>query len=363
MNRVLRDLIYFLYDQYQKFFGYAVANLSSFIPMFPAVLRVRITTRCNLHCGFCYLSGSLNLKEENALQKDEWEKVLSKIPFYTLVDITGAEPTLSKDFDFILSYLLTKKRKVSLTTNGMNCSDQFVERIVKQKLTYLMVSIDDFPNEHNTVRGHQKSFSNIEELLIKVEKKKRELKSKFPIVNIKTTLLDSNMDHLEELCSFLKDRLNFNIQSVNLAFDNPARGGIVVGKSLDEILKLKNTFRYEGKNKEALIKVKNFFVRKKGDIKIRPEIKSTEVPSYIQNPGSFGVKHCNKYDSVITLNYDGSLSFCDINYKFSNIRDLDFDLSRAWSSRDYQVFRKKLKSQFPYASACEGCCLAKHTVK
>jgi len=101
-----------------RFFGFINNLLPDSIKLSPLVLRIRITNKCNLHCGFCYLSGNLNIGEENHLTLAEWKIIIDKLPAWTIIDITGAEPFLAKNFKEILELLLQRKFKVSITTNG-----------------------------------------------------------------------------------------------------------------------------------------------------------------------------------------------------------------------------------------------------
>jgi len=365
MKRLMKKILYLVHGYYHEFFGLLNSinqRLNGFIPIYPSLLRIRITSKCNLHCSFCYLSGSLNQKEVNGLSAEEWSKVISRLPFYTVVDITGAEPTLSPHLGKVLTIALDKKIKVSMTTNGMNTNDEFVDLIVRKKLTYLMISVDDYPEEHNSVRGHNKSFSNIKLLLSKIEAKKKELKTNLPLINIKTTVLDNNLDHLHELHTYIRNELNPTTHSFNLGFANKARGG-VISYGDQSILEYSNTFQYRKAVSPSIQGISQLLKERGSSISVRPFIEKSRIQNYIRKPSDFGVKTCSRYQSVITLNYDGSLSFCDINYQFGNIRDLDFDLRRVWKNENFRNFSRKLKKRFPFTPACEGCCLAPHEEK
>ena len=338
--------------------------LFPFFSIPPAVFRIRLTTKCNLHCSFCYLSGSLNKVEENVLTTEEWGKILKTIPFYTIVDITGAEPTLSPSLPFILKYLLERKRKVSLTTNGMDTSDEFVNLIVDYKLSVLMISIDDLPEQHNEIRGHRRSYDNIKKLIDKINLRKKEKGTHLPMVTIKTTILDFNSNHLEEIYNYNKEHLNIDNYSFNLGFRNKARGGVIGTQNLEEILGYNNEFTYNEKTIAATKgSLNKFLTNKEASIKVRPELVDKDYERYIENPGDYGVKSCKRYGSIATLNYDGSLTSCDINYKIGDIREIGFNMKKILKLDGFKKLRSSIKSEFPYVSACEGCCLAKHERK
>lgn len=291
--------------------------------------------------------------------------MLAKIPFYTIVDITGAEPTISPDLGRVIKILRDKGNKVSLTTNGMDTSDNFVNLIVENELTFLMISIDDFPEKHNEVRGNKRSFDNIKVLIEKINRKKNELGKKRPIINLKTTILDDNANRLKDIYEFYQNEFDVDNHTFNLGFNNQARGGVISLKEPEKILSLENTFQYEKSSEitEPNSGFQNFLKSFKGDFKVRPQVPFEEIKDYIAMPGSYGVKNCFRSKSVMTINFDGTLSFCDINYQYTNIRDIDYDLKRAWAKPNFKTFQKLLKRSFPYPSPCEGCCLAKHEKK
>ena len=181
--------LFFYYNQV----GSILVDRLFFKKKFPLLLHIRITTKCNLSCPFCYLKEGLNQNEENLLTILEWKKILSNIPRTTIIDITGAEPMMAKDIDQFISLLSERGFKFSLTTNGTVYNSYLISQLVDSSLKYLMVSLDGFESMHNSFRGESKNaFKKTIKFLNEFNKQKN-LKNKKIHLNIKIMLLEKNI--------------------------------------------------------------------------------------------------------------------------------------------------------------------------
>jgi MoaA/NifB/PqqE/SkfB family radical SAM enzyme len=361
--KLVSNNIHFIYKYLQICFGYINVILPPSLRLSPLVLRIRITNKCNLHCNFCYLAGSLNIGEDNHLTIEEWKKIISNLPVWTIVDITGAEPFLAKNFKEILELLMERKFKISLTTNGYHVNESILNSMVKNKLYYLMISIDGTREYHNNIRGHDKSFEQIEKFLVTVEALKKKYNSNYPLICIKSTVTDNNIDEISVLNDEIFNKYQIHSHSLNLMFQNQARGGIILENDFKgEKFSSGNTFQYDELSKSDLIKkLKNFITRMdtlKRPINIKPPVKISEVGKYIDNPGQFGVKDCNRYNSIQTLYFDGAITPCDIGFKLVDIRKIDYKLSNTWKEETFKKFKQYFHKSTPFPAACDACCLA-----
>lgn len=360
MNLISKN-IHFFYKTAQILYGELNKYLPPVLKLTPLVLRIRVTNKCNLHCSFCYLSDSLNLGERDHLEMYEWEKIINNLPWWTVVDITGAEPFLAKNFKQLMFLLLKRGLKVSITTNGQFIDPDFLEFLVKNNLYYLMVSIDGLPEYHNKIRGAEKSFERIERFLNVLEEKKHKLNSKLPHICIKSTVTDDNSAELIGLNNYIFKKYNIHSQSLNLMFQNNARGGITTERNYSpDKFNTGNTHKYQ--NVENIKKnISNFLSEcslLNRDINIKPNIARSALGDYFENPSSFGVKSCNRVHSIQTLYYDGTLTPCDIGLNLGNIKDLNYDLKKVWKLKKFTSFLNTFKKESPFPAACEACCLA-----
>lgn len=82
---------------------------------FPPVITLRITSRCNNDCRYCF--GPKDKKELDLSNLKKIFRLLSKNGAKAVV-LTGGEPTMREDFDKILQELKKNKLSVFLDTNG-----------------------------------------------------------------------------------------------------------------------------------------------------------------------------------------------------------------------------------------------------
>lgn len=349
-------------------YGTLNSLLMNVVPLNPIVLRIRITNRCNLHCDFCYLAGNLNVGEKDNLSSQEWDQLINKLPRRTLVDITGAEPFLANDFDNTAEKLLKKGLKVSLITNGMFTKYERIERLVKNNLYYLMISLDGLEDYHNNVRGNKNSFKNIEKFCGNLKLAKEKYGKKRPILCIKTTVTEDNYQSLKEIADYAFGTLGASQMSLNILFQNDARGGIKLRENISDVASNEgNTYKYPDAIVDDVIEnLSAFFAyakKRKYTINLKPDIDANKLNDYLKSPKSFGVNNCKKPYSVVSMYYNGDLTPCDINLNVGNVRELNFNLKKIWNLSRMKKFISYFKSEGNYNKACESCCLAKQSEK
>ncbi len=368
IKSILNQIIHLLYSWAQILYGHLVHLLLPIIKLPPLMLRIRITNKCNLHCHYCYLMDDLNTGEKNNLELDEWEKIINKIPRSTIIDITGSEPFLAKNFAQTLDLFLDRKMKVSLITNGMIINESIIENMVKKKLFYLMLSVDGLKEQHNKSRGHNRSFDNLVKFIETVNTYKAKQNSKYPIICIKTTLFDESVDQLKDMGELFFNKLKIDQQTLNLMFDNISRGGKKLQNNIDSNDFYEgNTYSYNSNTIDEVINKTQIFLEhaklKKWKVNIKPDIEGENWSEYIKNPQSYGVKSCIRPYSVSTLYYDGTLSPCDINFPITNIREIDYDIRKIWAKESLNHFLRKHFKKKNFFPACDACCLAQQNRK
>lgn len=117
-------------------------------------LHLYLTNRCNLSCPHCYMfSGKAN---ENELSTSEILKLLhdyKHIAKGKRIILSGGEPTIHQDFEFILKEAYNMGLEIRLMTNGSLLTEECVNRI-SQYLISVQISIDGYSEETNRqIRG------------------------------------------------------------------------------------------------------------------------------------------------------------------------------------------------------------------
>ncbi len=185
------------------------------------VLRLDITSACNLKCKMCYLSGANQTKTVRFSPEQITriaEQLFSKTKLIYLS--CGFEPFMSKNFELALS--LVRKYKVPYSvavTNGQLLNREKIEMICRLQLSELIVSLDSpVEKTYNSIRstgkeeneeGGQKKRTTGFNVLIKNLKELNEYKRKNalekPALRFNVTLMRENIEELPDLINFASE--------------------------------------------------------------------------------------------------------------------------------------------------------------
>jgi organic radical activating enzyme len=121
---------------------------------------IEVTDRCNLACPHCYH------EPDNALTDQSAEKIISQIKKWPLgedaihrVILSGAEPTLRKDFNSLVEQInaLDPSITVSVMTNGIRFSDRnYVKSAIASGLSSVNIGLNHPSyNDHKVIRRKQ----------------------------------------------------------------------------------------------------------------------------------------------------------------------------------------------------------------
>lgn len=365
INKVKKFKInyYRLYNLIQKAYCFLPYNLGFGKAFSPIRYTFNITLRCNLSCKFCFIGNKLNLNE---LTTEEWLKIIDQVKPYNLITFTGGEVTLRSDFETLLKKSLSKA-KVSLITNATLLNDELIKTCVDKKLFLMGVSIDGIGENHDSVRcvkgAFDKTINNLEKF------KQIKGKRKFPLLDIKTVILNENLDELVKIynladelgadfytLSFLKGcdlqfhpdlknefteefyNTNYPVQPyLDMEhFEDVYKQLMDISKKNKAKLRIYPEFELERSDKE-LNKIKNFY-SKSNEMKVQD----------IYHPCLFPWT-----DMLILPN--GDINPC-LAYKVGNAKDNS--LKEIWNNNKFQNFRIPLKKNKLYNS-CQSCCYSR----
>ena len=114
-----------------------------------------VTYRCNAHCYMCNI-----WKHPTDRRKEISAQDLKKLPEgLEFANITGGEPFLRDDIEELVKVVLTKTKRLVISTNGY-----FTEKIVKLAKKYpqigVRVSIEGLPAANDELRGLKDGFDH-----------------------------------------------------------------------------------------------------------------------------------------------------------------------------------------------------------
>ena len=360
--KMLRPIFYVV----SQFIAFVARYTYPFIPIPPLRLNIMATRKCNLSCNFCHVIEGLNDKEENNLSLDEWDLIIDKIPRSTCIDFTGGEVFLMNNIRHILKGMLKKKLIVSVISNGTAVSKKDIDFLIEGGLAYFMFSLDGMESYHDTIRGKKGTFKSTVELIKYIQKKKKELNKKFPIVCVKSVILGTNTEELTKLIPFVDRELEVENYNIGILYDSQYREGYQLFSDFEQVdLKAGNRARYEGNSLVEAKKALDFILEYKekaenSSITIAPKLKDESLLyEYLENPKKFNKKKCNLPWSEFSLRYDGEFYSC-ITYKSGNIRNLNYDVNKVIRSAGYRKLLDWLSIQGAFPPVCEGCCRVRH---
>ncbi|MDD3331200.1 MAG: radical SAM protein [Bacteroidales bacterium] len=129
---------------------------------YPECLHIELTSKCNLHCFYCYRKSHENLEESNRLDVNELKNIIVSLSERGLkiAEITGGEPLLHPDLIEIIDTCYNNLSLISIITNGTLIDDLFIEKILPYKSRVLFsISLDShLPEEHDRRCGKKGSF-------------------------------------------------------------------------------------------------------------------------------------------------------------------------------------------------------------
>ncbi len=347
----------FWFDAARSLYGMASYYNKSGKALMPLRYSLELTYRCNLECPYCYVGDDRNKQE---LTTEEWMKVIDQIPFYALVTLIGGEVLLRKDF-LELFIKASKKTfgKVNIVSNGILLNENLIDELIKHNLLLLSVSLDGYGENHDINRNKPGIFDKI---ISNLELYKTKRKNNKPMLDIKTIVLENNLDDLVALYKLCKE-INADFYSVSFKRNCNLKQNSV----------LRDTFGEEFYNQEFPIEpyfdMEHFkevykeieSLEKNSNTKIRwaPKFKPTGDINTIEKFFTLGNKPvseiynpCYYPFSNILISPQGDIYPC-LSYKIGNIKDRK--LIDVYNDPRFACFRKNLKASKLFNS-CQMCC-------
>lgn len=335
---------------YNNKFGKALMPLRYFF---------ELTYQCNLQCPYCYVGQN---RKKDELTTQEWFDVINQIPFYSFVTLVGGEPLIRKDFIEILEK--TAKRtfgKLNVVTNGILITDEIIDAFIRTKMMLLSVSLDGYGENHDKNRNKEgifeKIITNLDNLNAKAIGKKR------PMVDIKTIVLENNLDDLPKLYK-LCDEMGFNFLSVSFLRNNDLKQNSILRETFGEEFyaqkyPIEAYFDMEH-FKEIYREIEDLSKKSKVQIRYSPKFDGKDALEKIEKFYSYDkdkpiqevYEPCLYPFSNMMINPQGDVYPC-LSIKVGNIREKS--LKKVFNEPKMCCFRKNLKSSKVFES-CQMCC-------
>ncbi len=117
-----------------------------------------LTAGCNLRCRHCWIDPKYQTTDKAypVLDVKLFHSIIKQAKLLGLsgVKLTGGEPLLHPNIHKILDIIYSEDIRLNMETNGVLCTSELVEKIIKCKNPFVSVSIDGADAEiHEWVRG------------------------------------------------------------------------------------------------------------------------------------------------------------------------------------------------------------------
>ena len=362
MPKLTKKLINYskLYDGIQDAYSLFSREFLDGKSLMPLRYTLELTYRCNLNCSFCYVGEKI---KENELTTEEWINIIRQIPPYRLITFVGGETLIRKDFKAILNAALAKG-KVNIVTNGVLIDDELIETFVNKKLLLLNVSIDGIEDTHDRIRSREGTFKKVTANLDKLVKAKGN--KKYPMIDIKTTVTEDNLDDIPEVYAMAKE---YGADFFTLSF--------LKESDLQQNSNLRDSFGEEFYKTKYPIKpyfdleyferiwqkLQELSQNSKTAIRLYPkfeegreleQIKRYYTETIEKDVGEI-YKPCLYPWANILITPQGNVYPC-LSYKIGNVRNTP--IKEVWNNEKFAEFRKHLKKQEVFTS-CQACCQLK----
>jgi MoaA/NifB/PqqE/SkfB family radical SAM enzyme len=352
-------------------------RIYSFIPFYlapqwalpPVQAFFEVTYRCNLRCDMCHYLEIIEETESqktysNEMSSEEVKQAISKLPRFSLITFTGGEAFMKSDFMDILEFA-TQKHKVHIITNGTTLSEKVVEDLMQLRvksiwgsgLFYMGVSLEGGEALHDRITTVPGSFKKTTQGLERLIARRRELKSKFPLIHLTCVINRGNVEELVPLYEYAA-RLGVNV--ANYVLSSPAT--YWHGKDYDQDDHLQRpTAPVEEINpqllREQLELLQEKSIGQNTKLRFSPNyITVDEIVRYYSNKSSYADYRCYIPWTKVAFSAYGDVFSCP-HYRVGNFNNGN-DPS-AWQTERIQGFREKLKAEgiFP---GCLGCCQSEY---
>lgn len=345
-------------------------------PLLPLEVMFEPTYRCNLRCKMCpFLDILLKNKTFDSSRQelfiDEIKKVISLIPRFSLVSLTGGEPFIREDILQIID-TITARNKLTIVTNGTLLSEAIAQHLAKvgsrffwdKGLFLLVFSIHGTEDVHDDICQVKGSFKRALNGLRYVQEAKKRENKRYPIISLNCVITQWNYHVLTEvfkLAESLKvDFCNFslcNYSSLASRFDNlPVDFNKVISKDFSfSYIDIRQHFDINVLN-EQLFALEKKAQNSRVKLSFLPQgTISKDVIKYYsyKDKGRLDKFSCSAPWGKLLITAYADVTSCPFFF-IGNIRENR--ISEIWNSESQQKFRQELRKGTP--SFCEKCCFS-----
>jgi len=248
--------------------------------------------------------------------------------------------------------------KLNVVSNGILMSDEIIDAFIKSKMMLLSVSLDGYGQNHDINRNMAGIWDKIMNNFDNLNSRKKR-----PMVDIKTIVLENNLDDLVKLYKMC-DEKGFNFLSISFLRNNNLKQNSVLFDSfvpefnmnypikkyfdMEHFREVYNELMSLSKNSKVQIRFSPKFEYAKNPLEKIEEFFNTPEDKPIQEI----YKPCMYPYSNMMITPAGDVYPC-LSQKIGNVKD--GKLKDVFNLPNYRCFRKNLHDSKLFG-ACQMCC-------
>lgn len=161
-------------------------------------------------------------KGEEMMTLEDWKALVDDITqkrWTPLLLLTGTEPFLYPDILELIEYIVTKKLRLHITTNGVLLSgyaSQLVDLCKNPDSINITISLDGIREVHDTIRGVKGTFDKAIAGIKKINEEKRKHGKNWPAVSVTYTISNLNYQLMREFVQWFREQ-DLDIESINFS--------------------------------------------------------------------------------------------------------------------------------------------------
>jgi MoaA/NifB/PqqE/SkfB family radical SAM enzyme len=170
-------------------------------PPLPTEIQVEVTGACNLACRMCLVRYRPKLgKRAGAMCFHTFKKIVDDLPELEKVTLQGlGEPLLAPDLLRMIEYASGRGVRMGFNTNGMLLTPEWSERLIREGLDWLHVSLDGATAEtYEDIRAGS-DFARVRANVQALVETKRRLGANRPRVMLVFVAMRRNIGELPQL--------------------------------------------------------------------------------------------------------------------------------------------------------------------
>jgi len=300
--------------------------------------------------------------QPNVLTFDQIKSIVDQLPRYSVVTITGGEPTVRYDFMDIIRHI-SAKHKGHFVTNGTVLNDDKLSEVVSLGASNLIasglmsigVSIEGPESLHDHIAKVKGAYKKTVHTIQYLGQEKRKQKKKFPIVDLKVVITDENIDNLVDIYRLAADA-QADLVSYQVVNNQPSSYGIEGSGDSKAHMKVPAPVRPIDPEKlrhvcgelQALSDA-----AKITKVRFNPIMPIDDIVDHYQNRPDLEHFTCNVVWSTMHIGPYGDVFPC-YSYNMGNVKKNS--LMEIWNGAKYRKFRQQLQ-QAGIFRGCIGCCM------